>query len=164
MSSLPTAPAQVERPSIMPKGLSSQEAAARLSQYGPNDPTPVKRSASIRELLILFLNPLVIILLVASLASFILGNATDSVIILVLVLLGVSINFVQTYRSQKAIDRLRENVTPTATVLRDGTWQEIRRQEVVPGDLVRISAGDLIPADGKLLEARSLRSASNLDG
>jgi magnesium-transporting ATPase (P-type) len=99
----------------MPQGLSSQDAAARLSQYGLNDPTPLKRSASIRELLILFLNPLVIILLVASLASLLLGDATDSVIILVLVLLGVSINFVQTYRSQQAI-RLREKVTPTATV------------------------------------------------
>ena len=77
-------------------------------------------------------------------------------IILVLVSLGVSINFVQTYRSQKAIDKLRENVTPTATVLRDEMWQEIRRREVVPGDLVRIGAGDLIPADGKLIEARDL--------
>jgi P-type Mg2+ transporter len=153
---LPTAPAQVERPSIMPQGLSSQDAAARLSQYGLNDPTPLKRSASIRELLILFLNPLVIILLVASLASLLLGDATDSLIILVLVLLGVLINFVQTYRSQQAIDKLREKVTPTATVLRDGTWQEIRTQEIVPGDLVRISAGDLIPADGKLLESRDL--------
>jgi P-type Mg2+ transporter len=98
VSSLPTTPTQIERPSILPQGLSSQEAAARLSQYGLNDPAPLKRSASIRELLILFLNPLVIILMVASLASLVLGNATDSVIILVLVLLGVSINFVQTQR------------------------------------------------------------------
>ncbi|HYM00574.1 MAG TPA: magnesium-translocating P-type ATPase, partial [Blastocatellia bacterium] len=87
---------------------------------------------------------------------FILGNAADSVIILVLVLLGISINFAQTYQSQQAIDRLREKVTPTATVLRDGTWQETKRQELVPGDVVRLSAGDLIPADGKLLEARDL--------
>jgi Mg2+-importing ATPase len=153
---LATTHQQAEESSIRSQGLSSEEAAARLTQYGPNDPTPVQRGASVRELLVLFLNPLVIILLVASLASFILGDATDSVIILVLVFLGVSINFFQTYRSQKAIDRLRETVTPTATVLRDGTWQEIGRQEIVPGDLVRISAGDLIPADGRLLEARDL--------
>ena len=157
MSPLTVTPtAQAELPPTTPQGLSSQEAAARLSQYGPNDQTPTKRGTSVRELFVLFLNPLVIILLIASLASFLLGDATDSAIILVLVLLGVSINFAQTYRSQKAIDRLRENVTPTATVLRDGVWQEIKRREVVPGDLVRVGAGDLIPADGKLIEAKDL--------
>jgi Mg2+-importing ATPase len=137
-------------------GLSSEEATARLTQYGPNDPAPVKRSAAVVDLLILFVNPLIIILLVASAVSFTLGNSTDAVIILVMVLLGVSINFVQTYRSQRAIDKLRENVTPTATVLRDGQWQDIKRYEVVPGDLVRVSAGDLIPADGQLLESHDL--------
>ncbi|HXJ16789.1 MAG TPA: magnesium-translocating P-type ATPase [Candidatus Polarisedimenticolia bacterium] len=140
----------------MPKGLSSQEAAALFSQYGPNDPAPVKRGAAVLELLLLFLNPLVIILLVACLASFILGQTTEASIILVIVLLGVAINFFQTYRSERAIARLRENVTPTATVLRDGTWQEINRHEVVPGDVVRVSAGDLIPADGQLIESRDL--------
>jgi Mg2+-importing ATPase len=140
----------------MPKGLSSQEAAALFSQYGPNDPAPVKRGAAVFELLLLFLNPLVIILLVACLASFILGQTTEASIILVIVLLGVAINFFQTYRSERAIARLRENVTPTATVLRDGTWQEINRHEVVPGDVVRVSAGDLIPADGQLIESRDL--------
>ena len=128
----------------------------RLSQYGPNEPAPVKHGAAILELLLLFVNPLVIILLIASLVSFILGDAADAAIILVMVLLGVSINFVQTYRSQQAINKLREKVTPTATVLRDGTWQEINRREVVPGDLVRIGAGDLIPGDGRLIESRDL--------
>ena len=80
----------------MPKGLSSQEAAALFSQYGPNDPAPVKRGAAVLELLLLFLNPLVIILLVACLASFILGQTTEASIILVIVLLGVAINFFQT--------------------------------------------------------------------
>jgi len=128
----------------------------RLSQYGPNEPAPVKHGAAILELLLLFVNPLVVILLIASLVSFILGDAADAAIILVMVLLGVSINFVQTYRSQQAINKLREKVTPTATVLRDGTWQEINRREVVPGDLVRIGAGDLIPGDGRLIESRDL--------
>lgn len=140
----------------MLRGLSSQEAAERLSKYGPNDPAPVKRGAAVIELLLLFVNPLIVILLIASVVSFILGNATDAVIILVMVLLGISINFIQTYRSQRAIDKLRENVTPTATVLRDGNWQEIKRHEVVPGDIVRVSAGDLIPADGQLLESHDL--------
>jgi Mg2+-importing ATPase len=138
------------------KGLTSQEARERLGQYGLNEPAPVRRGAALTELLFLFLNPLVIILLVAVLVSFILGDAIDASIILLIVLLSITINFVQTYRSQQAIRKLRENVTPTATVLRDGQWQEIKRREIVPGDLVRLSAGDLIPADGKLLEARDL--------
>jgi P-type Mg2+ transporter len=137
-------------------GLSSQEAADRLKQFGPNEPAAKKRGGPLVELLQLFLNPLVVILLIAAGASFVLGDKTDAIVILVIICLGVAINFVQTYRSQKAIDKLRENVTPTATIIRDGNWQEIKRREVVPGDLVRLSAGDLVPADAKLLEARDL--------
>jgi len=152
-----SAPANLQAESALNRanpGLSSSEAAERLDQYGPNEPAPPKPGAALMELLLLFLNPLVIILLVASLASMFLGDAPDAVIILIMVLLGVSINFVQTYRSQQAIKRLRADVTPTATVLRDGAWKEIRRREVVPGDVVRVVAGDLIPADGRILEAK----------
>jgi len=157
MSSAPTE-LSTPTPSVPPAiaGLSSGEAAERLDRYGPNEPAPAKSGAAITELLLLFLNPLVIILLVAGLASFFLGDAADALIIFVIVLLSVLINFIQTYRSQKAIERLRADVTPTATVLRDGTWQEISRREVVPGDMVRVVAGDLIPADGQILEARDL--------
>ncbi|HXP80127.1 MAG TPA: magnesium-translocating P-type ATPase [Verrucomicrobiae bacterium] len=137
-------------------GLTSQEAQERLSQYGPNDPTPVRRGALIQELLILFVNPLVILLLVAGIVSGLLGQKADAGIIIVLVLLGISINFVQTYRSQRAIERLREHVSLSATVLRDGKWQEIKRHEVVPDDLIRLSAGDLVPADARLVQARDL--------
>ena len=117
-------------------GLSTQQADELLSRYGPNDPTPHKQGAAAFELLILFLNPLVIILLIASLVSFVLGDASDASIILAIILLSISINFVQTYRSQRAVDKLRENVAPSATVLRDGNWQEINRREVVPGDAI----------------------------
>jgi P-type Mg2+ transporter len=138
------------------RGLSSREAERRLLQYGPNDPTPAKRGAAVVELLVLFFNPLVIILLVASLVSFILGDAADAAIILVIVLLSISINFSQTYQSRRAVEKLREHVTPTATVLRDVEWREIKRQEIVPGDIFRLSAGDLVPADARLLESRDL--------
>ena len=137
-------------------GLTSQEAQERLSEFGPNDPTPVRRGALIQEFLILFANPLIILLLIASIVSGLLGQKADAGIIIVLVLLGISINFAQTYRSQRAIERLREHVSLSATVLRDGEWQEIKRHAIVPGDLVRLSAGDLVPADGNLLQARDL--------
>jgi Mg2+-importing ATPase len=65
-------------------------------------------------------------------------------------------DFSQTYRSQRAIERLHDQVAPTATVQRDGAWQEVRRRDVVPGDLVRLSAGDMVPADARLLAARDL--------
>jgi len=137
-------------------GLSSKEAADRLAQYGVNDPASVKPGAAVTELFLLFLNPLVIILLVACLLSFVLGDKADAAIILIIVLLSISINFVQTYRSQSAVEKLREHVTPTATVMRDAEWREIKRQEIVPGDIIRLTAGDLIPADAKLLESRDL--------
>ena len=127
-----------------------------MAQFGANEPVQSKRAAAISELLSLFLNPLVIILLVSSVVSFFLGNSTDAVIILVIVLLGIAINFTQTYRSHRAIEKLREGVSPTATARRDGEWKEISRREVVPGDVVRLSAGDLVPGDGRLLESRDL--------
>ena len=108
---------QYRSPSSISTRLSSQEVAELLLKYGPNDPTLFKRGVAIVELLLLFLNPLVIIFLVASLVSFLLGDATDAVIILVILLVGVSINFFQSYRSRRPIDKLKENVTPTATVL-----------------------------------------------
>src|ERR1700730_8668232 len=137
-------------------GLTAQEAEARLSKYGPNDPTSARRGALLFELLHLFLNPLVIILLVASVISTLLGQKIEAEIILVIVVFSVTIDFVQTYRSQRAIHRLQEHVSLTATTQRDGRWQKIKRQEVVPGDIVRLSAGDMVPADGQLLQARDL--------
>lgn len=137
-------------------GLSSPEAAERLGHYGPNDPAASKPRTALTELLLLFVNPLVIILLVASLVSFVLRNTSDALIIALLVLLGVSINFIQTYKSHNAVEKLREGVTPTATVLRDRTWKEIKRREVVPGDIIRVSAGDLVPADARLVESSHL--------
>ncbi len=137
-------------------GLSSDVARARLAQYGPNDPAPKGRRTGLRQILLLIANPLIIILLVASVVSIFLGDKVDAGIIIVVVVLGVAVNFFQTYRSEQAIKRLREQVAPTATVLRDGAWKELPRREVVPGDLVRLSSGDMIPADGVVLEARDL--------
>ena len=137
------------------RGLTSVEAEELLDRFGPNDPSPRRRSPGALQLLFLFANPMVIILLCAATASAFLGQLVDATIITVMVLLGVAINFVQTYRSHKAVERLRNQVTLTATVERDGTWMEIPRREVVPGDLIRLSAGDLVPADARLVESRA---------
>ncbi|MGC1616645.1 MAG: magnesium-translocating P-type ATPase [Candidatus Acidiferrum sp.] len=138
------------------KGLTQSEADKRLRQIGPNDPSPRRRGALLWELLLLFLNPLVIILFVAILISIAVGLVTDAAIIFVIAMLSVVINFIQTYRSERSVRKLREHVSLTASVFRDGKWQEVRRENVVPGDLVRLSAGDLVPADGFLVESRDL--------
>jgi Mg2+-importing ATPase len=140
----------------LPTGLTSAEAARLFARYGPNEPVSVHRLSALVQLLQLFANPLVIILLVASGISASLGQPTDALIIIAIVLLGIVINFGQTYRSQQAADRLRASVAPTATVQRDGQWQEVALREVVPGDVIRLSAGDLVPADSRLLDARDL--------
>jgi Mg2+-importing ATPase len=146
----------VQNPAQRAAGLTSQEAEARLKQFGPNDPAPPKRHSAVVDFLRLFLNPLVLILLIAALLSAFLGDAADATIIGVIVLLSTLLDFTQTYQSQRAIEQLRQQVAPTATVLRDAKWQEIQRSAVVPGDVVRLSAGDLVPADARLLESRDL--------
>jgi Mg2+-importing ATPase len=137
-------------------GLTSDEAARRLAQYGPNEPVRVHRFSAVHQLLRLFANPLVLILLVAALVSSLLGQRADAGIIVTIVLLGVGLNFWQTFRSNRAAEALNASVMPTATVRRDGDWKEIPLREVVPGDVFRLSAGDLIPADAQLSESRDL--------
>ena len=138
------------------QGLTGAEASKRLETYGPNDTTGLKRTSPIVQFLRLFLNPLVAILLVASVVSAILGDRVNASIIIVIVLLSNMLNFVQTYRSQNAVEKLRSDVAPTASVLRDGTWLELPRREVVPGDIVRLVAGDMVPADARLVQATDL--------
>jgi P-type Mg2+ transporter len=139
-----------------PEGLSSQEAAARSARFGPNEQASTRRYSGLRELFAALASPLVLILICAAAISVFVGEAVDASLIISIVLIGVTINFVQSHRSQKAAEKLREQVSPTATVLRDGQWRELPRREVVPGDIIQLSAGDLVPADARLLEARDL--------
>src|SRR5262245_30915265 len=137
-------------------GLSSDEAHRRLAEFGPNEPAPAQRATVVKQLLLLFANPLVIILLIASLVSAMIGDVVNASIIIVIVLLSSALNFTQTARSQRTAERLRKEVAPVATALRDGEWRVIPRREVVPGDLIQLAAGNLIPADSKLVESRDL--------
>lgn len=151
-----TASALFERLRSAPSGLTNDEARRRLAEVGANEPAPHRGGGALRQLLTFFANPLVVILLLASLISATLGDVVNASIIVVMVALSVVLNFTQTHRSQRAAERLREAAAPTATALRDGRWREIPRRDVVPGDLVRLMAGDRVPADARLLEARDL--------
>jgi Mg2+-importing ATPase len=137
-------------------GLSVAEARHRLGKFGPNEPVSARRTSGLVQILLLFLNPLAIILLVASAVSAALGEVINASIIVLMVLLSVALNFIQTFRSQRAVERIRQEVAPTATVLRDGNWTEVPRREVVPGDVIKLTAGDLVPADAVLFQARDL--------
>ena len=137
-------------------GLSSQEARRRLKSAGANESASVTHVAGALQFFHLFLSPLVIILLIASLVTAILGDALNASIIGVIVLLGITLNFIQTYRSQQAVERLRAGVAPLASVRRDGSWQELPQRELVPGDVIRLTAGDLVPADARLIQAVDL--------
>ena len=137
-------------------GLSTTEARLRLSKIGPNEPVSSRRTSGLVQILFLFINPLAIILLVASAISAAVGEVLNATIIALMVLLSAALNFVQTYRSQRAVERIRKEVAPTATVLRDGNWTEIPRRELVPDDVIRLTAGDLVPADAWLFKLRDL--------
>jgi P-type Mg2+ transporter len=137
-------------------GLSSAEAAKRLIDDGPNDPSPKKKPSHFAPLLSQLANPLVAILLLAGVVSAFVGEPVNATIITVIVSLSIAINYVQTFRSQKAADHLLGQVAPMATVLRDGVFSEVKRVRIVRGDVIRLSAGDLVPADARLLEAKDL--------
>ena len=107
---LPQAAAQPANSAAAANGLTSQEAEARLKQFGPNDPAPPQRHSAVLDFLRLFLNPLVLILLIAALLSAFLGDATDAAIIVVIVLLSTALDFTQTYKSRRAIEQLRQQV------------------------------------------------------
>jgi Mg2+-importing ATPase len=137
-------------------GLREAEAEARLLAEGPNEPIVGPDQAVVMKLLRRFTNPLVAILMLASVASAIAGDLENAAIIFVIVLASVLIEFVQTRRAERAAHALQGSVAPTATVLRDGEWLEKPRREIVVDDVVRVSAGDMIPADARLLEAKDL--------
>ena len=137
-------------------GLSSAEAERRFAESGPNEPVPAKLAGPLFQFLRFCTNPLVLILLVASAISAFLGQAVDAIIIAAMVVMSVVLNFVQAYRSERAVQGLRDQVSPTATVNRDRKWLELPRRQIVPGDIVRLSAGDLVPADARLLRSQDL--------
>ncbi len=144
-------------------GLTSKEAQRRLEQYGKNETSTKRAHSPWVDLLLLLSNPLAIVLLVASVISAVIGQKIDAFIIILLILIGAGIDFVQTYRSRIVIERLRASVATLGSVERDDKWLDLPRAELVPGDLIRLCAGDLIPRCAPSQLTRSLRSTGNID-
>ena len=134
-------------------GLSAADARERLARFGPNVFREQHHQSLLSQYLLRFRNPLVLILLVASVVSALSGEIANFLIIGCIVLLSVTLDFVQEYRANAAAEKLRQSVSFRTTVLRDGKPLDIPVGEVVPGDIAVLAAGDLIPADGRVLEA-----------
>jgi Mg2+-importing ATPase len=139
-----------------PAGLTSDEAKQRLRLHGPNSLVAESRFAPVISFLRFFANPLVLILLAASAISIVLGDQVGGSIIIAIVLLSVVVNFYVEFQARHAVEDIRKQVATTAAVVRDGREQELPVAELVPGDIVRLNAGDLAPANGRLLDSKDL--------
>ena len=139
-----------------PAGLTSDEAKQRLRLHGPNSLVAESRFAPLIGFLRFFANPLVLILLAASAISIVLGDHVVGAIIIAIVLLSVVVNFYMEFQARHAVEDIRKQVATTAAVLRDGREQELPVAELVPGDIIRLNAGDLAPADARLLDSKDL--------
>lgn len=138
-------------------GLTSEEAAARLQEYGPNELRAAERTPAWRMFLGQFNDFMIWVLFAAVAISAIEGQVPEAVAILTILLLNGVLGFVQEYRAEQALEALKQMSAPTATVLRDGGERQVPAGELVPGDIVRLEAGDRIPADGRLIEVGALR-------
>lgn len=140
-----------------PDGLTAGEAKQRLRLHGPNALERDARFAALTGLLRSFANPLVLVLLAASAISLTVGDEAGGLIIITMVLLSVLLGFFMEFQARNAVEAIRKQVATTAAVLRDGEEREVPVAELVPGDIIRLNAGDLVPADARLLQTKDLQ-------
>jgi P-type Mg2+ transporter len=146
----------IARLKTSPHGLSLEQAAERLEFYGRNELAREHKHSAIKEFLAHFKSPLVIILLIAGVITGLFGEVANTVIILTIIFVSVILDYYQESKAEKAAQLLKQKVTTTATVLRDNVKQEIKLPEIVPGDLIYLSAGDITPADARVINAKDL--------
>ncbi|AZN29329.1 cation-transporting P-type ATPase [Flaviflexus salsibiostraticola] len=146
-----------ERLGVGTGGLSSDEAAERLEAVGLNELAPPGKDSAFARLLRQFNDPMIWVLIGAAAFTAILGHWVDTIVILAVVIINAVIGFIQEGRAEDALEGIRKMLSLSADVRRDGTWVEIPAEQVVPGDVVWLSAGDRVPADIRLTEVSSLR-------
>ncbi len=140
-----------------PQGLTSEEARARLERYGPNELEEKKKRHPLMMFIDQFRDFMILVLIAAAVISGFIGEASDTIAIVVIVVLNAIIGFVQEYRAEKAMEALKKMAAPYATVLRDGRPVNLPAKELVPGDMVLLEAGRIVPADVRLTEAIQLK-------
>ncbi|MBO2534221.1 MAG: hypothetical protein CW342_15350, partial [Thermoactinomycetaceae bacterium] len=137
-------------------GLDPREAERRLKTVGPNRLSEGEKTSPFIVFLNQFKDFMVLVLLVATLISGLLGEYLDAVAIIAIVFLNAILGFVQEVRAERSLSALKELSAPMARVLRGGTWERIPAADLVPGDIVALESGDRIPADVRLIRAESL--------
>ena len=138
------------------EGLSPVEADSRLKQVGTNEIAREKHQSALRRLLVNIKNPLVLLLLALGVLSYLTGDLRAMTVIFVMVILGVVLRFFQESRADKAAEKLKAIVSNTATLVRGGKEAEVSLKMLVPGDIIRLAAGDMVPADVRVLSAKDL--------
>jgi Mg2+-importing ATPase len=138
------------------KGLTDKEAKKRISEYGYNEPAKKKQHGIPYQIMSKFFNPLVFILVIIACFSFFFGEMISAIIVLAMIVLSVFLSFFQEYRSSKEVEKLMEMVKTTATIYRNGKPKEVNIREIVPGDVVDLFAGDMIPADLRIMSCKDL--------
>ncbi|MFZ5735554.1 MAG: HAD-IC family P-type ATPase, partial [Pseudomonadota bacterium] len=138
-------------------GLTQQEAAERLAVFGPNALPGARPRSALLRFLLQFHNLLIYVLLAAGVLSAAIGHITDAAVIFGVVLINAVIGFVQEGRAEKALDAIQKMIEPHAAVLRGGRRVTVAADQVVPGDVVVLEAGDRVPADLRIVRARNLR-------
>jgi len=139
---------------VSSSGLTAEEAESRLENFGYNEATQKATHSVVIDFLSHFKSPITIILIIAAILSAFLGDARNTVIIFVIVLVSVILDFTQEYRAEKAAEALKKRVATTATTIRDNAKQEVEVSLLVPGDLIFLSVGDIIPADARVMTAK----------
>ena len=134
-------------------GLTTKEAEARQKQFGFNTFVEMRRQSAVGAFFEEFKSPLVIMLVCASLISLFSGSYMSSILIISIIIISSVINFVVSYKSQKSAEKLALQIQPKTTVVRDGKEMDIAVEHIVPGDIVKLEAGNIVPADGKVLIA-----------
>ncbi|MER8781226.1 magnesium-translocating P-type ATPase [Mesorhizobium sp. M1006] len=135
-------------------GLASSEAATRLGRFGRNTPASTSSASALAVFARQFRSPLVLILIFAASVSAFVGEGQEAAIISAIVLASCVLSFTQEYGASRATEALKQRISRKAIVLRDGVECSVAAEDIVPGDVIRLSAGNLIPADGVILDAR----------
>ncbi len=148
--------AVLQRLGTSPLGLTEAAAAERLESFGLNEVAHEKQQSWLQRFYIAARNPLVILLIILATLSYATGDFRAGTVMLLMVVLGVSLRFIQETKADNAAAKLKAMIKVTATVLRDGQAREIPLHQLVPGDVVKLSAGDMIPGDVRLISAKDL--------
>ncbi|HBG48617.1 MAG TPA: magnesium-translocating P-type ATPase, partial [Cyanobacteria bacterium UBA9971] len=138
------------------EGLSEKQAQQRLKKYGYNVISADKQENAFIKLLSEFASPLVLLLFSIVIISFFIGEVESAIIIIAMIIINVFMTFFQEYQADKAAEKLKKLVSTTVTIIRSGKEEEISQSELVPGDIIRLSAGNIIPADIRIISSKNL--------